>query len=70
MRGYQAPAKRHIPSETQTRFAALSRGRRSKIAKAAGTSLVKADQWARGGAALPAVVTAIETHLDKIKKPK
>jgi hypothetical protein len=69
MRGYQAPARRHIRNETQARFAALSRGRRTKLAKAAGTTLVKADQWARGGAAPPAVVTALETALDKLKRP-
>ena len=69
MRGSQAPGKRHSPSEMQARFATLSRGRRSKIAKASGTSLLKADQWARGGTLDAAIGTAIETHLDKLKKP-
>jgi hypothetical protein len=68
MRGYQAPSKRHIPSDTQTRFGTLSRGRRAKMAKAAGTTLVKADQWARGGAITPTVAKALETQLDKLKK--
>ena len=69
MRGYQAPAKRSIQSDSQKRFATLSRGRRSKLAKAAGTTLLKADQWAKGGAIDAAIATAIETHLDKLKAP-
>ena len=69
MRGYQAPAKRPIQSDTQKRFATLSRRRRSKLAKAAGTTLLKADQWAKGGVIEAAIATAIETHLDKLKAP-
>jgi hypothetical protein len=68
MRGYLAPSKRLIPSDTQTRFGTLSRGRRAKMAKAAGTTLLKADQWARGGVLTKAVTTALETQLDKLKK--
>ncbi len=69
MRGHLAPGKRPVPSDSQTRFASLSRGRRSKLAKAAGTTLVKADQWARGGAIDAAVATALETNLGKLKAP-
>ena len=69
MRGHLTPAKRHMPSEPQTRFASLSRGRRSKLAVAAGTTLVKADQWARGGAIDGAVASALESQLGKLKKP-
>jgi len=69
MRGSRTPAKRSVRSDTQTRFATLSRGRRSKLAKAAGTTLLKADQWARGGAIDAAIATALETHLDKLRKP-
>lgn len=69
MRGYQAPAKRPIPSDTQTRFGTLARGRRARMAKAAGTTLVKADQWASGGTVPAAIATALETQLDKLKKP-
>jgi hypothetical protein len=69
MRGHQAPAKRPIPGESQTRFATLSRGRRAKLAKSAGTTLVKADQWARGGAAPDTVAKALEAQLGKLKKP-
>lgn len=70
MRGHITPAKRHMPSEPQTRFASLSRGRRTKLARAAGTTLVKADQWARGGAIDAAVASALESHLAKLKAPK
>jgi hypothetical protein len=56
MRGFLHPAVHSIPSETQAAFAGLTRGRRSKLAKAANTTLVKADQWARG-AAVPADVS-------------
>jgi hypothetical protein len=38
------------------------------MAKAAGTTLLKADQWARGGVLTKAVTTALETQLDKLKK--
>lgn len=69
MRGHQAPAKRPVPTDSQTRFAALSRGRRVKLAKAAGTTLVKADQWARGGAVDAAVASALESNLAKLKAP-
>ena len=70
MRGSRTSAKRPVQSDTQKRFATLSRGRRSKLAKAAGTTLLKADQWARGGKADAAVATALETHLDKLPAPK
>ena len=69
MRGSRTPAKRQFQSDTQKRFSTLSRGRRSKLAKAAGTTLVKADQWARGGAIDAAIATALETHLDKLRAP-
>ena len=56
MRGFLQPAVHLTPSETQTTFATLSRHRRSKLAETANTTLVKADQWARG-AAVPADVS-------------
>jgi len=49
MRGFLHPAVQNNPNETQTTFAGLPRGRRSKLAKEANTTLLKADQWARGG---------------------
>jgi hypothetical protein len=70
MRGYLAPSKRPMRSAAQTRFSTLSRGRRHKLAKAAGTTLVKADQWARGGAIDAAVASALEAQLAKLKAPK
>ena len=48
MRGFLHPAVRPIPSEAQTNFQGLQRGRRTKLARTASTTLVKADQWARG----------------------
>ena len=69
MRGHLTPAKRPTRSDKQTRFASLSRGRRQKLAKAAGTTLVKADQWARGGAVTTAIASALETQLAKLKAP-
>jgi hypothetical protein len=69
MRGYQAPGRRPIPTDMQTRFASLSRGRRQKLAKAAGTTLLKADQWAHGGVVAAETKKALETALDKLKKP-
>lgn len=70
MRGYQAPSKRPITNDSQKRFAALSRGRRAKLAKAAGTTLLKADQWARGAHVAADVAKACETQLDKLPRPK
>ena len=69
MRGHLAPGKRPQQSASQTRFSSLSRGRRTKLAKAAGTTLVKADQWARGGAVTAAVASALEAQLGKLKAP-
>ena len=69
MRGHLAPGKRSQQSASQTRFSSLSRGRRTKLAKAAGTTLVKADQWARGGAVTAAIASALEAQLGKLKAP-
>jgi hypothetical protein len=74
MRGFLTPSVKPIPSDTQKAFAALARGRRSKLAKVAKTTLVKADQWAHGGAATSDVSTALEQALkvltDKAAKKK
>lgn len=69
MRGYLTPAKRPTLSAPQARFASLSRGRRAKLAKAAGTTLLKADQWARGGATKAELGSALEGQLAKLKAP-
>jgi hypothetical protein len=60
MRGHQQSAVRVQVSEDQSAFRALSRHRRSKLARAAQTTLVKADQWGRGDAVPPAVASALE----------
>lgn len=60
MRGYQSPAVKAQISESQKAFSKLSRGRRTKLATAAQTTLVKVDQWARGQAVAQEVAEAIE----------
>ena len=60
MRGFLQPSLRTNPSETQSAFAALSRGRRTKLARTASTTLVKADQWARGDVVPADVSEALE----------
>ncbi len=61
MRGFLQPAIRSIASETQSAFRAYTRGRRTKLAKLAQTTLVKADQWARGEAVDAALSDALES---------
>ena len=68
MRGFLQPALRPVPTETQTAFASFSRGRRYKLARLAKTTLVKADQWARGVGVAPDVAAAIEAVLKARKK--
>jgi hypothetical protein len=71
MRGFLKPSVKSQVSDAQTGFAALSRGRRVKLAKSARTTLVKADQWARGDVVAPEIATALEqaaaAHLKKKK---
>ena len=66
MRGSLQSAVTHTPSESQDRFRGLSRSRRTKIAKAASTTLLKADQWARGDASSKELATALEQALAKL----
>ncbi len=68
MRGFLQPAKRVTPTEAQARFASLSRGRRSKLARAANTTLVKADQWARADGVPKGVGEALQSALGSLKK--
>jgi hypothetical protein len=70
MRGYLQPGLRVQPNETQEKFQSLSRHRRSKLAKAARTTLVKADQWARGDGVPGEVSQALETALKSLKQKK
>ena len=63
MRGFLAPSLTSKPSESQTAFAKLTRHRRAKLAKAAQTTLVKADQWARGDTVPSELASALEQQL-------
>ena len=60
MRGFLQPALKNVATETQKAFATFSRGRRTKLAEAANTNLVKASQWARGEAVAAEVADALE----------
>ena len=51
MRGFQTPAVRAHITDPQRAFQELSRHRRTKLARAAHTTLLKADQWGRGAGA-------------------
>lgn len=70
MRGYLQPALKANPSETQSRFTALSRHRRTKLATAAQTTLIKADQWARGEVVAADVATALDGAVTSLKPKK
>ncbi len=70
MRGYLSPALRTIPNESQAKFATLARGRRSKLATAAQTTLIKADQWARGDEVEAQVAEALLAALGTLKTKK
>jgi hypothetical protein len=73
MRGSRTPALRPQTTELQNKLRTLSRHRRSKVAHAAHTTLVKVDQWGRGdevpgelsGAIEHAVVSAVERKSKK-----
>jgi hypothetical protein len=67
MRGSRQPAVRTLTSESQNAFRALSRHRRTKLAHAAHTTLVKADQWSRGGLTPAEVASALEGALKALK---
>jgi hypothetical protein len=70
MRGFLHPAIRPIPSDAQSKFRGLQRGRRTKLARAASTTLVKADQWARGDLVGSDVSEALERALAAATKKK
>jgi hypothetical protein len=61
MRGFLNPAVRSSVSDSQKAFRTLSRHRRSKLAAAAQTTLVKADQWGRGVPVDPTIAAALDT---------
>ena len=70
MRGFLHPAVRTMPTAPQTSFQTFSRGRRTKLARAANTTLVKADQWARGVAVTSDVNDALERAVASLKPAK
>lgn len=70
MRGFQTPSVRSQASELQRTFQGLSRHRRTKLARAAHTTLVKADHWGRGGDAPSDVAQALETGLKSLSAKK
>jgi hypothetical protein len=70
MRGFLSPAVRPETTESQRAFQALSRHRRSKLARAAHTTLVKADQWGRGDGVPHEVASALESGLKALTSKK
>jgi hypothetical protein len=70
MRGYQQPSVRPTTTDAQNAFAGLSRHRRTKLARAAQTTLVKADQWSRGRGAEAEVAKALENSLKALQSKK
>ncbi|HEX3771508.1 MAG TPA: hypothetical protein VHV30_11605 [Polyangiaceae bacterium] len=70
MRGFLAPAVRSEITDHQRTFQGLSRHRRMKLARAAHTTLIKADQWGRGGATASEVAQALETGLKTLTSKK
>jgi hypothetical protein len=68
MRGSRRPAVVATATDTQRAFRALSRHRRTKLARAASTTLVKADQWGRGEHAAPEVGKALEQGVQALQK--
>ena len=67
MRGFLQPAVKPLASESQQAFRTLSRARRNKVAKTAQTTLIKADQWARGDAITSELADALERAIKDVK---
>jgi len=67
MRGFLNPAVRSSVTDSQKTFRTLSRHRRSKLAAAAETTLIKADQWGRGVPVDPKVASALDTGLKALR---
>jgi hypothetical protein len=68
MRGSRQPAVRPQTSDSQRDFQSLSRHRRTKLARAAHTTLVKADQWGRGDATPADLASALESALHGLRE--
>jgi hypothetical protein len=67
MRGFQRPALHNQTSDAQRAFRALSRHRRARLARIANTTLLKADQWSRGGDVGADVGHALEVGLNALR---
>jgi len=70
MRGFLQSAVTLTTSDSQNAFRGLSRSRRTKLAKTANTTLLKADQWARGESATKEIAAALEQGLGKLTAKK
>jgi hypothetical protein len=70
MRGFHTPAVRPLTTDLQRTFQGLSRHRRTKLARAAQTTLVKADQWGRGGPVSAPIAQALESGLKALQSKK
>jgi len=60
MRGFLQPSVHAATTDSQNAFRALGRARRMKVARAAQTTLLKADQWGRGSAVTADLADALE----------
>ena len=67
MRGYQKPSLRPNLTDAQSTFRSLSRHRRAHLARAAQTTLVKADHWARGHVVPEGVAEALDGAFRALK---
>ena len=70
MRGFLQPALKTTATDSQAAFKSLTRGRRSKLAETARTTLIKADQWARGAHVTSDVSEALEAALKALQAKK
>ena len=70
MRGFLSSAVKAKTSDNQNAFRKLSRARRSKLAKAAQTTLVKAHQWARGEGVEAPVAEALDAGVKSVGAKK
>lgn len=70
MRGFLSPSLKRTPTESQTAYATFSRGRKSKLAKAAQTDLTQAHQWSRGDEVEAHVAQALDTQVKALLAKK
>ena len=67
MRGFLSPAVKVTANESQSAFAEMTRSKRSKLAKTAQTTLLKADQWARGEGVTADVAEALDEAIKAVR---